>query len=156
MEQVIYNEYGEPIGTEYVRDQYKEEEAEWEEQMRCADDPFYAASKENQRWYDEACAAFKERGITVPEDVIMALAREMRIKKQKLDEEKALANAKQAVNLLNELLPSCKAEAHYYPETVDEIAYTEIHFNGTKPSEEEIKMAIDVGATKDIYIEDYL
>lgn len=154
--QVIYNEYGEPIGTEYVRDQWEQEEAEWEEDMRCAEDPLYAASKENQRWYNAACAAFEERGITVPDDVIRALAREMRIKQREEEEAKALAVAQPAVDLLNELLPASKAKAYYYPETVDECSFTEIHFNGQWPTRAEVENAIAVGIKKDIYIEDYI
>lgn len=48
MIQTIYNEYGEPIGTETVRTQYEEEIAYCEEMDRRAEDPFYAARIEEQ------------------------------------------------------------------------------------------------------------
>lgn len=156
MMQTIFNNEGEPIGTEYIRCQFEEEEAEWEENMRCAEDPMYAAQKEERRWYNEACAAFEERGIQVPEDVINALSRELRLKEQYRQEKKALAEVKPVVDFLNGLFPNSKATAHYYPETCDEISYTEIHFDGVRPTRTEIEYAIKIGLEKDIYIEDYI
>ena len=152
----VFNEYGEPIGTEYIRDQWEEEEAEWEENMRCAEDPSYAAHKEERRWYNEACAAFEERGIEVPEDVIYSLSRELRKKEQERKEKKALEESRPAVDLLNELLPTSNAHAYYYPETCDEVEQVEIHFDGVRPTRAEIEHAIKVGLEKDIYIEDYI
>ena len=132
MEQVIYNEYGEPIGTEYVREPWEEEIAEWEEDMRRAEDPWYAAAQEDAMWLAKAHAAFEEQGICVPHDVEEILAREMRKKARKRDEERQLEKAKPFVDLLNSMIKDCGAYAVYQPETIDEIAYTEIHFKNYK------------------------
>lgn len=132
MEQMIYNEYGEPIGTEYVREPWEEEEAEWEENMRRAEDPFYAAAQEDEAWLARAHAAFEMQGIDVPRDVEERLAQEMRKKARKRDEERQLAEAQPFVDLLNSMIKDCGAYAVYQPETIDEIAYTEIHFKNYK------------------------
>lgn len=158
MYQTVYNEYGEPMGTEYVREPWEEEIAYYEEMDRRAEDPIYAASVENQRWYNAACAAFEDRGIEVPEDVIAALAREMRLKKRREDEARALNEVQPLVDLLNEIAPECEAKAYYYPETPIEIATTEIHFLGKNPSDEDIdkvkKACIERGL--DICVDDYV
>ena len=155
MEQIVYNGYGEPIGTEYIRDCLEEEIAYCEEMDRRAEDPMYAASVENQMWYNAACAAFKERGIKVPEDVIAALSREMRRKKREVEEQEALREAEPVVNLFNKLIPNCGAEAIYYPETVDEIGYTEIHFK-KHPTKCEIALVIQEGYKMGLYVEDFV
>lgn len=132
MEQMIYNEYGEPIGTEYVREPWEEEIAEWEENMRRAEDPWYAAAQEDEMWLAKAHAAFEEQGICVPYDVEERLAQEMRKKARKLDEERQLKKAQPFVDLLNSMIEDCGAYAVYQPETIDEIAYTYIAFNNIK------------------------
>jgi len=132
MEQMVYNEYGEPIGTEYVREPWEEEEAAWEESMRRAEDPFYAAAQEHEEWLAKAHAAFDEQGICVPYEVEEILAQEMRKKARKLDEERQLKKAKPFVDLLNNMIDGCGAYAAYQPETIDEIAYTEIRFKNYK------------------------
>lgn len=156
--QTVYNEYGEPMGTEYVREAWEEEIAYYEEMDRRAEDPIYAASVENQMWYNAACAAFEDRGIEVPEDVIAALAREMRLKKRREDEKKALDDVQPLVDLLNELVPNCNAKAYYYPETPIEIATTEIHFLGYYPSDEDIDKVKEAVAERglDICVDDYV
>lgn len=132
MEQMIYNEYGEPIGTEYVREPWEEEEAEWEENMRRAEDPFYAAAQEDEMWLAKAHAAFEEQGIDVPSDVEEILAKEMRKKARKREEEEQLAKAQPFVDLLNSMIDGCGAYAVYQPETPIEVAYTYIGFNNHK------------------------
>lgn len=132
MEQVIYNEYGEPIGTEYVREPWEEEEAAWEENMRRAEDPWYAAAQEDAMWLEKAHAAFEMQGIDVPYDVEARLAQEMRNKARKRDEEQQLAKAQPFVDLLNSMIDGCGAFAVYQPETPDEIAYICIAFNNIK------------------------
>ena len=132
MEQMIYNEYGEPIGTEYVREPWEEEIAEWEENMHRAEDPLYAASQEDAMWLARAHAAFEEQDICVPHEVEEILAKEMRKKARKHDEEMQLAKAQPFVDLLNSMIDGCGAYAVYQPETIDEIAYTFIAFNNIK------------------------
>lgn len=132
MEQVIYNEDGEPIGTEYVREPWEEEIAEWEENMHRAEDPLYAASQEDAMWLARAHAAFEEQDICVPHEVEEILAKEMRKKARKRVEEEQLARAQPFVDLLNNMIDGCGAYAVHQPETIDEIAYTYIKFDNRK------------------------
>lgn len=148
MEQVIYNEYGEPIGTEYVRDAWEEQEAIWEENMRMAEDPWYAAAKEDEMWLAKAHAAFEEQGIQVPYDVEKRLAQEMRKKARKREEERQLAEAQPFVDLLNSMIDGCGAYAVHQPETIDEIAYTYITFNNYKVVTKEALDAVYDAADK--------
>jgi len=141
MEQMIYNEWGEPIGTEYVRDAWEEQEAMWEEQMRMADDPLYAMQVENEAWLAKAHAAFESQGIQVPYDVEKRLAQEMRKKARQLEEERQLAMAQPYVDLLNRMIEGCGACARHQPETIDEVAYTYIEFKDAKKvTKDAIKM----------------
>lgn len=156
MERTVLNEWGEPIGTEYVPTQYEEEIAYFEEMDRRAEDPFYAASKELEAWHAAACRAFDAQGIHVPYDVEMALAREMKKKSLKIKEAKALAEAKPVVDFLNKIFPDGDAYANYYPETADEWGYVEIDFHGKTPTKEEMKGAIALGYERDLYVEDYI
>ena len=119
-QQMMYNDEGEPIGYDYVPDQYEQEEMDWEERMHRHDDPFYAAAQESQEWYQRACAAFEAQGVEVPEDVKYALAREMRAKQRK---------------------ERYEASAYYEPETPAEeaYAYIDVRKNGRSISREELQ-----------------
>lgn len=154
--QTVFNEDGEIIGTEYVRDQYEEEIAICEEMDMRAEDPLYAAHQENQRWYNIACSIFEERGIRVPEDVIRSLSRELRRKEAELEEKEALDRVQPVVDFLNKQFPDGDAEAYYYPETYDEIAQTEIHFNGKEPTRKEMEDILPLAYEKELCIEDYI
>lgn len=156
MTQVIYNEEGEAIGMEYVRDAYEQEIAYCEEMDRRAEDPLYAASVENQRWYNIACSIFEERGIEVPYVVKDALAKELRAKQRKIEEEKSKLEAQPAVDWLNKRFPNCHAFSRYVPESYDEIAYTEIDFDGQLPPKEEMYAAIDEASNDGICLEDFI
>lgn len=158
MIQTIYNEYGEPIGTETVRTQYEEEIAYCEEMDRRAEDPFYAARIEEQEWYNKACAIFEENGIVVPDDVIAALSRELRKKEAEREEQKALAEVQPVVDFLNKYFPN-KFYARYDPPTPDEYGYAYVDFNGNyseRPYRDEVEALIPIALEQDIYIEDYL
>ena len=148
MEQVIYNEYGEPIGTEYVREPWEEEIAELEERMHRAEDPWYAAAQEDEAWLAKAHAAFEEQGIRVPRDVEERLAQEMRKKARKRVEEEQLAKAQPFVDLLNSMIEGCGAYAVHQPETIDEIAYTYINFKNHKVVTKEALDAVYDAAEK--------
>ena len=158
--QVVLNEYGEPMGFEYVRDQYEEEEAWCEEMDMRANDPSYAASQEDEYWYRQACACFEEKGIEVPEDVIQSLKRELRKKEDKRIEEKMLKEAEPTLNYLNKKLPHCHFTSYYYPESWDEVAQVEIHCEN-KPYTWEFAEVLDAcrnedeELTKGVSIEDY-
>jgi len=84
------NADGEPIGMGYVNDPYEEEEAFCEEMQHRAEDPMYAAHCESEYWYNQAVAAFEERGIRVPNEVVYALQRELWRKQRKEEKEAAL------------------------------------------------------------------
>lgn len=158
IQQVVKNEYGEPMGIEYVRDQYEEEEAWCEEMQHRAEDPLYAAQQENAYWYQQALACFEEKGIEVPPSVVRSLQIELRNKQRKIEEEKALKEAEPTLNYLNEKLPHCKFSFHYYPETCDEVAQVEIHCEN-RPYAWELAEVIanltDEDWDKGISIEDY-
>ena len=157
-QQVVRNSEGEPMGIEYVRDQYEEEEALCEEMQMRAEDPFYAAQQEDAYWYQQALSCFEEKGIKVPYDVIQSLKCELRKKEAKREEEKALKEAEPTLNYLNEKLPHCKFSSVYYPESWDEVAQVEIHCENkpyTWELEEVIANLTDEDWDKGISIEDY-
>jgi hypothetical protein len=126
MNQVVTNEYGEPMGIEYVRDQYEEEEAWCEEMQMRAEDPMYAAQQEDAYWYQLALSCFEEKGIEVPENVVNALKCELRRKEQDRQEEKAMKEVEPILNYLKAHLPKCEWYVNYYNETPDEVAHVEV------------------------------
>jgi hypothetical protein len=138
-QQMMYNDEGEPIGMEYVPDQYEQEEMDWEERMHRHDDPSYAAAQESQEWYQRACAAFESQGVEVPEDVKYALAREMRAKQRKEQQQAEMAKMEPLVDAIYEL--GYVAEPIYEPETPAEEAYAYINVskNGRSISREELQ-----------------
>ena len=128
-QQVVRNSAGEPIGFEYVRDQYEEEEAWCEEMQMRAEDPSYAASQEDEYWYQMALSCFQEKGIEVPESVVNALKCELRRKEQDRQEEKAMKEVEPILNYLKTHLPKCEWYANYYHETPVEVAHVEVGCN---------------------------
>ena len=126
VQQMIRNEEGEVIGVDFVRDQYEEEEAWCEEMQMRAEDPFYAARQEDAYWYQQALSCFEEKGIEVPEDVIVSLKNELRKKEQDRQKEQALKEVEPTLNYLKEKLPHCEWYANYYGETADECGGVEI------------------------------
>ena len=136
---MMYNDEGEPIGYDYVPDQYEQEEMDWEERMHRHDDPFYAAAQESQEWYQRACAAFESQGVDVPEDVKRALAREMRAKVREAQYEAEMAKMEPLVNAIQDL--GYEAKAYYEPETPDTVAYgyIDVRKNNRDLSREELQ-----------------
>jgi hypothetical protein len=155
MKRVVTNELGEPLYIENVRDQYEEEIAYCEEMDLLANDPYYAARKEDRKWYDTACAIFEERGISVPQDVIESLSRELRKKEAERQEKEAIAEVQPIIDFLNEKLPNCGAYARYNPETPMEVAYVEVDFENT-PYRWEVENLLPEAMEKELYIEDYI
>jgi hypothetical protein len=150
IQQVVRNEYGEPMGIEYVRDQYEEEEAWCEEMQHRAEDPLYAAQQENAYWYQQALACFEEKGIEVPPSVVRSLQIELRNKQRKIEEEKALKEVEPVINYLNEKLPQCEWYANYYPETCDEYGHVEVDCKN-RPYTWELAEAIAMASAEGFY-----
>ena len=152
--QVVYNEYGEPIFVDNVRDMYEEEEAWCEEMQMRSEDPIYAMQQEQEAWYRKACLCFEEQGIDVPDDVRRRLAEEMRKKKEKLEEEQKLAEAQPAVDFINSKLPNCGCYARYNYPTPAEFGYVEIDFENP-PYKDEIEAITEEALKQDIYLDDF-
>ena len=125
-QQVVRNEYGEPMYVENVMDAQEEHEFWCEEMQMRADDPYYAQMREEEEWYNKALACFKEKGIEVPQSVVQTLARELRNKRDEIEEKKALDEVQPVLDYLCKNLPHCKWYANFYPESFDEIAHVEI------------------------------
>lgn len=156
-QQMMYNDEGEPIGYDYVPDQYEQEEMDWEERMHRHDDPFYAAAQESQEWYQRACAAFEAQGVEVPEDVKYALAREMRAKQRKERYEAEMARMEPLVNAIQDL--GYEASAYYEPETPAEVGYgyIDVRKNGRSLSREELSNLRDTLNQNGLYgVDDYV
>lgn len=152
--QVVYNQYGEPLYVDNVRDVYEEEEALCEELQMRSDDPFYAMNQENEMWFRKACACFEEQGIDVPYDVKRRLAEEMRKKKEKLEEECEMAKAKPVVDFINSKLPNCGCYAYYNYPTPDEIGYIEIDYKNC-PYRDEIAALEQDALNKGLCLDDF-
>lgn len=123
---LVRNEYGEPMYVENVMDAQEEHEFRCEEMQMRADDPYYAQMREKEEWYAKALACFEEKGITVPPSVVETLSRELRKKRDEIEERKALDEVQPVLDYLCENLPHCKWYANFYPESFDEIAHVEI------------------------------
>ena len=160
-QQVVRNSEGEPMGIEYVRDQYEEEEALCEEMQMRAEDPFYAAQQENAYWYQQALACFEERGIAVPPSVVRSLQIELRNKQRKIEEEKALKEVEPVIDYLKTHLPKCEWYANYYPETCDEYGHVEVGCKH-RPYKWELAEVIEKSRNEDFFdkygvgLEDYV
>jgi len=153
---MMRNAEGEPIGMEYVSDPYEEEIAFCEEMQHRADDPMYAAQCESEYWYNQAVAAFEERGIEVPDDVIYALQRELRRKQQKEEEDKALQEMEPAAKFIESL--GYKVERCYDGPTPEEYGYAYMYVydaNGKSITREERNKLIALGHEHDLYLDDY-
>lgn len=143
IQQLVKNEYGEPIGFEYVRDQFEEEEFWCEEMQMRADDPMYAAMREKEEWIARATRVFEDNGLEVPYYVKQAWVKEMRQLQWKNEEEKVMIKVRPLVNFLNRMMPDSKWYANYYNETPDEIAHVEVDYTHA-PYKEDYLHAIDV------------
>ena len=155
--QTVTNDEGEPLGTEYIREPYEEEEAHWEEMNRRAEDPMYAASQENERWLQAAYNAFEQQGIEVPQDVVYRLAQEMRRKQRETAKESEMQQMKPYVDFIQKM--GYDARAYYQPETPDEVAYgyIEAYKDGKSISREDARKIIDAALGQGLNaIEDYL
>jgi len=155
IQQVVRNEYGEPMYVENVRDQYEEEEAWCEEMQMRADDPYYAAQQENAYWYEQALACFEEKGIKVPPSVVRSLQIELRNKQRKIEEEKAMKEVEPVINYLKTHLPKCGWYANYYSETYDECAHVEVGCQ-YRPYTWELAEVIEKSRNEDFCVEDYV
>ncbi len=156
-QQVVKNEYGEPMYIENVRDQFEEEEALCDEMQMCAEDPYYAQVREKEMWCAKARAAFEEQGIEVPYDMVRILSREMRNAQQEAERQKALDEVQPVVDFLNEHFPNMFVGRYDYP-TPQEYGYAYVDFKdwSHRPYRDEVEPLIQIALDKDIYIEDYI
>ena len=65
-QQMVYNEYGEPMYVENVMDAQEEYDAYCEEMQMRADDPYYAQMREKEEWIARATSVFEDYGLEVP------------------------------------------------------------------------------------------
>jgi hypothetical protein len=142
-QQLVRNEYGEPMYVENVMDAQEENEAYWEEMQMRAEDPMYAAMREKEEWIARATRAFEDNGVEVPYYVKEAWVKEMRQLQWKNEEEKVMLKVRPLVNFLNRMMPDSKWYANYYNETPDEIAHVEVDYTHA-PYKEDYLHAIDV------------
>lgn len=142
-QQLVRNEYGEPMYVENVMDAQEEQEFYFEEMQMRADDPMYAAMKEKEEWIARATAAFEEQGIEVPYYVKEAWVKEMRQLQWKNEEEKVMLKVRPLVNFLNQMMPNAEWYANYYGETPAEEAHVEVDYTHA-PYKEDYLHAIDV------------
>ena len=142
-QQLVRNEYGEPMYVENVMDAQEQEEAYWEEMQMRADDPMYAAMREKEEWIARATRAFEDNGVEVPYYVKEAWVKEMRNLQRKNEEEKVMLKVRPLVNFLNRMMPNAKWYANYYNETLDEVAHVEVDYTHA-PYKEDYLHAIDV------------
>ena len=156
-QQLVTNEYGEPMYIENVMDAQEEQEFYWEEMQMRADDPYYAQMREKEEWCAAARRAFEEQGIEVPQDMINILAREMRSKQKEIEENKALDEVQPVVDFLNGYFPNIFEACYEWP-TPEEDGYAYIGFKdwSNRPYRDEVEPLIAVALEKDIHIQDYL
>lgn len=156
-QQVVRNEYGEPMYVENVMDAQEENEAYLEEMQHRADDPYYAQMCEKEEWYNKALACFEEKGITVPPSVVQTLSRELRKKQIEIEEQKALDEVQPVVDFLNEHFPNM-FEARYEWPTPEEYGYAYISIKdySNRPYRDEIESLIEPALERDLSIEDYI
>lgn len=154
---LVRNECGELMYFENVLDPQEQEEAYWEDMQHRADDPWYAEQCENESWYNKACAIFEEEGIEVPEQVKQIFADELRKKREKEEENAALAEAMPTVELFNKFYPNL-LYARYNPPTPAEIGYVEADFNdwSNRPYRDEVEHIFALAEEQGICVEDYI
>ena len=156
-QQLVRNEYGEPMYVENVMDAQEENEAYLEEMQMRADDPYYAEMREKEEWYNKALQCFEEKGITVPPSVVKTLSRELRKKQMEIEEKKALDEVKPVVDFLNEHFPNM-FEARYEWPTPEDCGYAYIDFKdySNRPYRDEVEPLISPAWEKGLSIEDYI
>ena len=142
-QQLVRNEYGEPMYVENVMDAQEENEAYWEEMQMRADDPYYAKMREKEEWIARATKAFEDNGVEVPYYVKKAWVKEMRNLQRKNEEEKVMLKVRPFVDFLNRMMPNAEWYANYYDETPDEVAHVEVDYTYA-PYKEDYLHAIDV------------
>ena len=160
-QQLVKNEYGEPMYVENVMDAQEENEFWCEEMQMRADDPMYAAMREKEEWIARATAVFEDSGLKVPYYVKEAWVEEMRQLQRKNEERKALDEVQPVLDYLCENLPHCKWYANFYPESFDEIAHVEIGCEN-RPYVWELEEVIEKSRNEDFFdkygvgLEDYV
>lgn len=157
IQQLVRNEYGEPMYVENVMDAQEEQEAYFEEMQMRADDPYYAQMRETEEWCAKARMAFEEQGLDVPQDMVNILAREMRRKQREIEKQKALDEVRPVVDFLNKHFPNM-FEARYEWPTPVEYGYAYVDFKdwSNRPYRDEVEPLIGMAFENDIYIEDYM
>lgn len=143
IQQLVRNEYGEPMYVENVMDAQEEQEFYLEEMQMRADDPYYAQMREKEEWIARATAAFEEQGIEVPYYVKEAWIEEMRNLQRKNEEEKAMSEVQPILDFFNRMMPDAKWYANYHGATPDEIAHIEMDYTYA-PYKEDYLHAIDM------------
>jgi hypothetical protein len=156
-QQMVCNEYGEPMYVENVMDAQEEQEFYFEEMQMRADDPYYAQMREQEEWCARARAAFESQGIQVPQDMVNILAREMRRKQMEIEEKKALDEVQPVVDFLNKHFPDVFVARYEWP-TPEECGYAYVDFKDwtNRPYRDEVEPLIPLAMEQGIYIEDYL
>ena len=142
-QQLVRNEYGEPMYIENVMDAQEEQEFYLEEMQMRADDPYYAQIREKEEWIARATRVFEDYGLEVPYSVKEAWVKEMRSLQRKNEEEKVMSKIRPLVNFLNQMMPDSKWYANYYGENPDEVAHVEVDY-AHAPYKEDYLHAIDV------------
>lgn len=146
-QQMVCNEYGEPMYVENVMDAQEEQEFYWEEMQMRADDPYYAQMREEEEWIARATSVFEDYGLEVPYYVKKAWVKEMRNLQRKNEEEKVMSKVRPFVDFLNRMMPNAKWYANYYGETPDECAHVEVDYTHA-PYKEDYLHALDVWREK--------
>lgn len=155
---LVTNECGEPMYVKNVPDAQEEQEMYWEEMQHRSEDPLYAESCERNMWFHRACDIFAENGVEVPDYVISAFAKELRIKQREDEANKAIEEAKPSLDFLNKHFPNMFKTYYEYP-TPDTYGYAYIEYVGKiedAPYRDEIESVINLALEQNIYIEDFL
>lgn len=154
---LVTNEYGEPMYYENVLDTNEENERYWEEMERRNDDPMYAASQEVDAWYHRACDIFAENGVSVPDEVAHIFATQLRKAQREKEKRDALAEAQPALDFLNSHFPNT-FEACYEPPTPIEYGYVEflIKDGAMPPTKKEVADLEREAHELGIYIDEYV
>lgn len=142
-QQVVRNSEGEPMYVENVMDAQEEYDAYCEEMQMRADDPYYAACREDEEWFAKAKICFEEQGIEVPYSVIEILKNEMRRKAAMIEREKAMSKVQPILDFFNRMMPDAKWYANYYGATPDEVAHIEMDYTYA-PYKEDYLHALEV------------
>lgn len=138
-QRMVRNSEGEPIGMDYEKDAYERELSDWEENMRKAEDPYYAAQEEADAWYREALRIFQSQSVQIPYLVVDILGKELRKKKEEIwykeqqeTKERELAKYKPFQAFLKNL--GYRGKIQYYLPSYDDMGGIELRVydkNGT-------------------------